>query len=141
MKKLILLIAVVCMISTSYAQVLTSNDVPPAISKIFVKSNPKVTNVEWTKVGDNFKANYVVDSTDRSATYTAKGKVIESEKQISVASLPTSVIKYVNDNFSDTYVKRASAITNSKGKLNYCIKIKDMTLLFDTNGKNITPAT
>ncbi len=141
MKKLILLIAVVCMISTSYAQVLTSNEVPPAISKIFVKSHPKVANVEWAKAGDNFKANYVVDSTDRSATYTATGKVIESEKQISVASLPTTVIKYVNENFQDAYVKKASQITSSKGKVNYCVKIKDKTLLFDANGKNITPAT
>ena len=129
-----------CMISISYAQVLTLNDVPPAISKAFVKSHPKVTTVEWAKAGTNFKANYVVDSTDRSATYTATGKVIETEKQISVASLPNAVIKYVNENFQDAYVKKASQITTAKGKVNYCIKIKDSVLLFDANGKNITPA-
>ena len=140
MKKLILLIAVVCMISSSYAQVLTLSDVPPAISKSFVKSHSKVTTVEWSKTGTNFKANYVVDSTDRSVTYTPIGKVIETEKQISVASLPTEVIKYLNTNFKDSYVKKASQITSSKGKVNYCVKIKDVTLMFDANGKNITPA-
>jgi len=139
MKKLILLIAVLCMMSISYAQVLTLNDVPPAISKAFVKSHPKVTTVEWTKSENNFKANYVVDSTDRSATYNVAGKVTETEKQISVASLPTTVIAYVNTNFQDAYVKQASKITSSRGKVNYCVKIKDVVLMFDSNGKNIKP--
>jgi len=139
MKKLILLIAVLCMISISYAQVLTLNDVPPAISKAFAKSHPKVTTVEWTKTENNFKANYVVDSTDRSATYTVAGKVTETEKQISVASLPSSIITYVNTNFQDAYVKKASKITSTKGKVNYCVKIKDVVLMFDSNGKNIKP--
>jgi hypothetical protein len=139
MKKLILLIAVVFMISSSYAQVLTFSDVPANISKAFVKSHPKVTTVEWAKAGDNFKANYVVDSTDRSVTYNTKGKITETEKQVSVASLPTLAIKYVNENFKDGYVKRSTQITNSKGKVTYNVKIKDVVLTFDSNGKYLKP--
>ena len=139
MKKLILLIAVVFMISSSYAQVLTLTDVPANISKVFVKSHPKVTTVEWVKAGDNFKANYVVDSLDRSVTYNAKGKTIETEKQISVASLPTLAIKYVNENFADAYVKKSWEITNAKGKVFYNVKIKDVVLTFDSNGKYLKP--
>ena len=139
MKKLILLIATVFMISSSYAQALTSTDVPAPVSKTFVKSHPKVTTVEWTKVADNYRANYVVDSTDRSTTYTAAGKVIETEKQISVASLPTLAIKYVNENFKDGYVKKSTEITSSKGKVTYSVKIKDMVLMFDSNGKYLKP--
>ncbi len=139
MKKLILLIAVVCMISSSYAQVLTLNDVPPAISKTFVKSHPKVTTVEWVKTGSAFKANYVVDSTDRSVTYSAAGKVTETEKQISVAALPSATINYVNENFKDSYVKKATKITSAKGKVTYSVKIKDVVLLFNANGKYIKP--
>ena len=135
MKKLILLIAVVFMISSSYAQVLTLSEVPANVSKVFVKSHPKVTTVEWAKAGDNFKANYVVDSTDRSVTYNAKGKITETEKQISVAALPTLAIKYVNENFKDGYVKRSTQITNAKGKVTYNVKIKDVVLTFDSNGK------
>lgn len=139
MKKLILLIAVVFMISSSYAQVLTLSDVPANISKAFVKSHPKVTTVEWAKAGDNFKANYVADSTDRSVTYSAKGKIIETEKQISVASLPTLAIKYVNENFKDAYVKRSTQITKANGKVTYDVKIKDVVLTFDSNGKYLKP--
>lgn len=139
MKKLILLTAVVFMISSSYAQVLTLTDVPANISKVFVKSHPKVTTVEWAKAGDNFKANYVVDSTDRSVIYNVKGKLIETEKQISVASLPTLAIKYVNENFKDAYVKRSSQITNAKGKVTYSVIIKDVVLTFDSNGKYLKP--
>jgi hypothetical protein len=139
MKKLILLIAVVFMISSSYAQVLTLSEVPANVSKVFVKSHPKVTTVEWAKAGDNFKANYVVDSTDRSVTYNAKGKITETEKQISVASLPTSAIKYVNENFKDGYVKRSTQVTNAKGKVTYNVKIKDVVLTFDSNGKYLKP--
>lgn len=139
MKKLILLIAIVFMISSSYAQVLTLTDVPANISKVFVKSHPKVTTVEWAKAGDNFKANYVVDSTDRSVTYNVKGKLIETEKQISVASLPTLAIKYVNENYKDAYIKRSSQITNANGKVTYRVVIKDVVLMFDSNGKYLKP--
>lgn len=139
MKKFILLIAVVFMISSSYAQVLTLTDVPANISKVFVKSHPKVTTVEWAKAGENFKANYVVDSTDRSVTYNAKGNTIETEKQITVASLPTLTIKYVNENFKDAYVKKSSKITSAKGKVTYSVKIKDVVLTFNSNGKYLEP--
>ena len=139
MKKLILLIAIVFMISSSYAQVLTLTDVPANISKVFVKSHPKVTTVEWAKAGDNFKANYVVDSTDRSVTYNVKGKLIETEKQISVASLPTLAIKYVNENYKDAYIKRSSQITNANGKVTYSVVIKEVVLMFDSNGKYLKP--
>lgn len=91
------------------------------------------------KAGDNYRANYVVDSTDRLATYTAAGKVIETEKQISVAALPTLAIKYVNENFKDGYVKRSTEITSSKGKVTYSVKIKDVVLVFDSNGKYLKP--
>jgi len=139
MKKIILLIAVVFMISSSYAQVLTLTEVPANVSKTFVKSHPKATAVEWAKTGESFKANYVVDSTDRSVTYNAKGKITETEKQISVASLPTLAIKYVNENFADAYVKKSWEITNAKGKVFYNVKIKDVVLTFDSNGKYLKP--
>lgn len=139
MKKLILLIAVVFMISSSFAQVLTLTDVPANVSKVFVKSHPKVTTVEWAKAGDNYKANYVVDSTDRSVTYNAKGNTVETEKQISVASLPTLTIKYVNENFKDAYVKKSSKITSARGKVTYCVKIKDVVLTFNSSGKYLEP--
>ncbi len=139
MKKLILLIAVLCMISISYAQVLTLTDVPADVSKVFVKSHPKVTLVEWTKAGDNFKANYTEDSTYRSATYSSKGKITETEKQISVTALPSAAIKYLNENFSDGYAKKTLQIKSVKGKVTYSVNIKDVVLLFDSNGKYIKP--
>ncbi len=141
MKKLILLIAVLCMISISYAQVLTLTDVPTDVSKVFVKSHPKVTQVEWTKAGDNFKANYSEDSTYRSATYSLKGKITETEKQIPVTSLPAAAIKYLNENFSDSYAKKTLQIKSGKGKVTYSVNIKDVVLLFDANGKYIKPTT
>jgi len=135
MKKLIFMIAIMGMLSASYAQNLSPNDVPPVVSKAFVKSHAKITTIEWTKAGENYKANYVVDSLGRSVTYNVKGKVIETETQISVAALPTPVIKYINENYKDGYVKKSSKITNAKGKTMYSVKIKDLDLMFDVNGK------
>jgi hypothetical protein len=139
MKKLILLIAIALMFTSSYAQVLMLNDVPAVVSKAFVKSHPKVTTVEWTKAGDNFKANYVTDEMKMSATYNAKGKLTQTENQISVASLPTPTLKYLNENFKDSNVKMSSKNTTSKGKVTYNVKIKDVDLVFDVNGKYIKP--
>ncbi len=140
MKKLIFLIAITGMLINSYAQVIMSNEVPAAVTKVFTIANPKVSTVEWVKVENNFKANYMVDEKDKSATYTAKGKIIETEMQITVASLPTEALKYVNENYKDNHVKTASKII-SQGKTTYSAKLNGLSLTFASNGKFVKSVT
>lgn len=137
MKKLFLMLAIAGFITSSYAQTLMVNEVPAAVTKAFKKSHSKVDTVQWSKVGDNYKAKYAVKMKDIAITYNALGKLKETETEITVASLPTPVLKYINENYPADIVKWSSKIISARGKLIYAVKIKGMDLTFDSNGKII----
>lgn len=139
MKKLILLLAIMGLITVSYAQTLVPIDVPVKISKSFEKSHPKISPVEWSKVGDDYKASYMVDDKNISVTYNAAGKLKETEKEISLSQLPAPVLKYVNDNFPGEVVKKKMLITSSTGKSLYQLQIKQQDLAFNSQGELIKP--
>ena len=135
MKKLILIVAFAGFLSSSYAQSMMAGDVPVAVTKAFTRTHPKTDAVEWNKVGDFYKASYKADTRNASVTYTTKGKLKETEMEISVASLPTAVIKYLNENHPAETVKKASKVTSAAGKTIYNVRIKDMDMSFGSNGK------
>lgn len=138
MKKLFLMLAIAGFLTSSYAQNLTINDVPAAVTKTFNKTHPKVDTVQWSKTGNAFKASYQVNAKNMAVTYTALGKLKETETQISVAALPTPVLKYISENYPKDIVKWSSSVTNDKGKLIYAVKIQGKDLAFDSNGKIIS---
>lgn len=131
------MLAIAGFITSSYAQTLMVNEVPAAVTKAFKKSHSKVDTVQWSKVGDNYKAKYAVKMKDIAITYNALGKLKETETEITVASLPTPVLKYINENYPADIVKWSSKIISARGKLIYAVKIKGMDLTFDSNGKII----
>jgi hypothetical protein len=135
MKKLFLMLAIAGFLSNSYAQTLTVKDVPVPVTKAFTKTHPKVDTVQWSKSGDFYKAAYSVKMKNMTATYTALGKLTETEAGITVGSLPTPVLKYINENYPSDVVKSSSLVTSAKGKVTYVVKIKGMDLSFDSNGK------
>ena len=139
MKKIILLLAILGIFAVSYAQTLTPNDVPAKISKLFERSHPKISPVEWTKVGNDYQASYMVDDKNMSVTYNAVGKLMKTEKEISLSQLPASVLKYVNDNFPGEVVKKKVLITSSTGKTLYQLRVKQQDLAFNSQGSVIKP--
>jgi peptide methionine sulfoxide reductase MsrA len=140
MKKLILILAIAGIITTVNAQSLSSNDVPAAVSKAFTRANPKVENVEWNQVGNNYyKANFVSEDKKKSVTYSAKGKLMETESEISVSALPTETLKYINENYKSDFVKQSWKLTSSNGKVKYNVKLQTVELNFDSKGEFVPP--
>jgi hypothetical protein len=134
MKKLILILAFAGIISGSYAQNISSSDVPPAVVKTFTRNNPRVDAAEWTQVGEYYKATFASDKLIKSVTYDATGKLKFSELQVTLSQLPTPVLAYINQNYPGNVVSKSSKITTSKGKNSYFVKIKDSELAFDSQG-------
>lgn len=141
MKKIILLLAFMGLIIVSFAQTLAPNDVPAKVSKSFERSHHKISPVEWSKVGDDYQASYMVDNKNMSVTYNAAGKLRKTEKEISISQLPATVLKYVNDNFPGEVVKKKVLITNASGKSSYELLVKQQDLAFNSQGKLIKPET
>jgi len=135
MKKLILMLAFAGILSGSYAQTLMVSEVPAVVTKAFHRTHAKIDAAEWSKVGDNYKASFVADKKAMAVTYAATGKLKQTEMVISTAGLPTPVLKYINVNYPKDVVKRAAKVTSVTGKVVYAVKIQDLDLNFDSNGK------
>lgn len=137
MKKLILLLTIVAFASQSQAQKLKSKNVPAAVKAAFSNSYPSVKDVDWSKDGINFEAEYDSKQGDMSVTYSIDGRLIETEMEIPKSSLPQSIMDYVKKNYNEDEVKEASKITDAKGVVTYEAEVKGKDLIFDLNGNFI----
>lgn len=137
MKKMILLLAAVGFITNLQAQKLMTKNVPLAVTNAFSKAYPGIKDVDWSKDGSNFEAEYDKGKIDKSVTYDATGKLIETEVEILASELPASVMEYVKKNYKEDEVKEASKITTANGNITYEAEVKGKDLIFDSKGNFI----
>lgn len=137
MKKSMLITAGLIISLAACAQKVKESDVPVVVKDAFKKAYKDVKEIKWEKEGANFEAEFEVGEADQSVIFDATGQVIETEIEIKVDELPSSVKDYVAKNYKDTKIKEATKITDSKGTVTYEAEIKDKDLIFDTNGKFI----
>ena len=95
MKKIILALAIAGFFTKVQAQKLMTKNVPLAVTNAFSKAYPEIKDVEWSKDGINFEAEYDHDKVDRSVTFNAAGDILESEVKIKASELPAGVMEYV----------------------------------------------
>ena len=137
MKKLILFLAIVVCCIQAQAQKMMAKNVPAAVTAAFSKSYPSIKDVDWSKDGNNYEAEYDENKIDMSVTYSASGKLIETEMEIDASMLPAPVMDYVKKNYKEDEVKEASKITAANGTVTYEAEVKGMDLIFDSKGKFI----
>ena len=135
MKKLILILAFAGFLTSSYAQNLMVSDVPTVVTKVFNKSHSKIDSVQWSKAGDFYKATYTVKMKSTALVYNPSGKLMSTEKEITLSELPIPVLSYVNDNLQGGPIKKSLKITTPAGKSSYMVMVKGTDLAFDSKGK------
>ena len=139
MKTTIGLMAMMLTMSYANAQKIKESEVPKAVTESFAK-NFKDTDVEkWEKEKDgNYEAEFDFKKVETSATFAANGKLLETETEIAINTLPKSITEYVSKNYPDHKIAEAAKIIDDKGKMVYEAEVKkgkeEMDLLFDANG-------
>ena len=123
---------------TVSAQKIKETAVPEAVLVSF-KSNYKDVRAKWEKEKDgNFEAEFLVNKVESSVTYSAAGKLIETEKEMEMSLLSKPITDYIHQNFSAYKITEASTITDAQGVLSYEAEIskgaKSMDLIFDEKG-------
>lgn len=108
--------------------------IPTAVTSAFAKTNPNADDVEWEIEGANFEVEYEIDETEYSELYSASGKLLESEKEISVAMLPAAVRNAIDVAYAGKKIKEAAEITFPDGRVEYEAEIDGKDLFFDANG-------
>jgi hypothetical protein len=134
MKKLQFLVLILMAALYAEAQELKEAEVPAAVANSFHKLFPDVKGIDWTMEDGNFEAEYKVNHMEASASFDAKGNLLETEKEIDVKSLPAGVAAYVSKNYPGESITEAAEITDNKGRKMYEAEIKDKDLIFDAKG-------
>lgn len=137
MKKIILALAIAGFFTKVQAQKLMTKNVPLAVTNAFSKAYPEIKDVEWSKDGINFEAEYDHDKVDRSVTFNAAGDILESEVKIKASELPAGVMEYVKKTYDEDEVREAARITDAKGLVTYEAEVKGNDLIFDSKGNFI----
>lgn len=131
----------------SFAQKISSAELPAQVAESFRKHFPEVKNAEWEKEGTNFEAEYKVSKInmdnpkakkleiEKSAVFNAAGDLIQTEEEINVADLPKSIIEYANKNYPGKKINEAAKITEITGEVKYEAEIGKDDYLFDAHGK------
>lgn len=108
---------------------------PAAVREAFAKSFPGITVTKWDKEGGKYEANFTKNGKSMSATFNVSGVLEETETDIKVTELPSSITSYIKTKYSGANIKEAAVIINAGGVKMYEAAIKGKDLLFDMQGK------
>jgi uncharacterized membrane protein YkoI len=114
---------------TSQAQKISADKVPVAVKTAFAKAYPNAKEAKWDKENSDFEASFKNQSDELSVLFDAKGKVLETEKEVTLDKLPAAVQKALKGK----KVKEA-AIIEKEGKTFYEAEVGGKDLLFDKSG-------
>lgn len=138
--KTLFLSAAICFlgINSASAQKIKETEVPKAVVSSFHSNFKNATAKEWEKEGNNYEAEFDWNKVETSASFSAEGKLMETEHEIKVSELPKAVSDYVTKNYAGSKIEEASKITTPDGVVTYEAEVKkgkeEMDLMFDSTG-------
>ena len=133
-KALLSAMAIIVITLTACAQKIDASKVPAAVKASFVKQYPGAT-AKWEKEDGRYEAGFKLSGNTMSALFEANGTMKESEMDIKVADLPSTVLAYVKDHYKGKSIKEGAKITRADGTVNYEAEVDGKDVIFDAAGK------
>ena len=134
MKKIILCITLFAFTQATFAQKAKHSKVPDAVKIAFAKAYPETDDIDWSKEGNNYEAEFdVAGGKEMSVVYDANGGLLETEMPIAFSELP----KAAQAALKGKKVKETAKITNAKGVVTYEAEVKHKDLMFDAQGNPV----
>lgn len=135
MKKVLFLLIAVAGFSFVNAQRVSDAEVPKVVRAALQKDYPNTKALKWEKENGNYEAGFEISETDYSVLLDASGNILETEVEISIASLPANAKYYVAQKYPGKKIKEAAKITDVKGVVTYEAEVSGKDLIFDNSGK------
>jgi Putative beta-lactamase-inhibitor-like, PepSY-like len=121
MKKYIILLAGIIVISLSSFNI----TVPKAVADAFAKKFPGATNIKWGKENaKEYEADFKLNGVAMSANFLTDGTWTETEAVIAVTELPAPVVATVTANYAGYTITGADKIEKANGAITYEAEIK-----------------
>lgn len=111
MKKFIIA-ALTCALSLPLvAQKVSTEEVPSIVLNAFKTRFPQVSGAKWEKEGTSgFEASFKMNKESYSANFGMEGKWLETEKPMSMKSLPEAVLGTLQNEFKGFQVKEVESV-------------------------------
>ena len=127
---------------SAYAQKISSDKVPSAVTSVFRTKFPNATKINWELEKSDYEANFKLNGEEVSASFNNSGKWLETETEIKVSALPTAVQRTLKKHFADFKAKEASKIESVKNGNCFEAEIEKgeetFDVLFTPNGNVIS---
>ncbi len=105
-------------ISPETDQTLSASQVPSAVQAILVDSFPTATATTWSKASPTvYQASFQANTKSMLASINSDGTMLYSHTQIDPATLPSSIITYLDANYAGYAIRKAGSKTDSTGAL------------------------
>lgn len=110
-----LLLTIALMSNAAYAQKISADKFPAAVTSAFKAKFPNATKTSWELENANeYEAGFKLNGEEVSANFDNTGKWLETETEIKVSALPDAVQAALTKVFSGFKIEEASKIESVK---------------------------
>lgn len=120
-----------------HAQKISSLKIPPKVKASFSQTHPEINKVVWELEDGSYEAGFSKNGIKISELYRETGVLMETETEITIASLSARILAYINGHYKGLNIREASKIINHQGVITYEAAIKGRDLIFDESGSFI----
>ncbi|MBF9239306.1 hypothetical protein I2I05_18080 [Hymenobacter sp. BT683] len=142
MKTLLLLGVVLLLASSSRAQLISSDQVPPLAFVALQQQHPRATTVQWKKTQGLYQASFTQGPAQQLVRFTANGDVESTGVPLAVSALPASVLQTLAVHYPSRKVCQAAKFVNAHTQaITYeaatCESSLSRTLVFTADGRKV----
>jgi uncharacterized membrane protein YkoI len=139
MKKALLIITALCIVTFAFAQEKGKASPPEKVKTSFAKKFPKAEKVKWEQENaTEWEAEFKLAGAEYSANFNNDGTWIETEHEIKQSEIPAAVKKTLDTEFAGYKVEEYEMVETAKGTF-YEFELEkgkeEIEVLIDANGK------
>jgi len=141
MKKVILMLTVIFVGGTVFAQKVSESDVPAAVKTKFSSLYPNAKVEEWKKDNGNYKAEFDENKTETCVIINPKGDLVKTKTEIEATELPAAANEYLAKKYAGKKITECHKMTDANGIVTYKAEVGEMHVIFDSNGAFVKEGT
>ena len=141
MNKMIFVLLIAALMSNiGYAQKISVDKVPAAVTSAFKTKFPTVTKATWEMEGKTeYEVNFLLGGVKASANFDNTGKWLETETELNISALPAAIQSTLKKDFAGFKINEATKIESVKHGNCYEAEIEKgeetFDILFTVDGK------
>ncbi|MCD4695392.1 MAG: PepSY-like domain-containing protein [Bacteroidales bacterium] len=111
-------------VGSVFAQNENHRDVPEAVLKSFSRKFPRAENIQWDKIGDNYKADCFFKDRGNYAEFTSEGEWVVTITDLDIKTLYPPIQKYLDENFNHDKVIFAEKAVKADKQDYYYVQVE-----------------